>query len=192
MTVSSTLRLRSALSLLALLALLGAGSAHGQIVVNRATLSLAEESLVLEANATIEFSPVLEDVVSRGVPLYFVEEFELTRPRWYWFDEKVAAKTLVYRLSYHALTRQYRLSTGALHQSFGSLAEAIGVMSNVRGWPVLERAALAPGETYQAAFRIRLDLTRLPKPIQVSAIGSRDWAFASDWLRWSFQAPEAR
>ena len=36
----------------------------------------------------ITFSPRLEEAVNRGVPLYFVVEFELARPRWYWFDEK--------------------------------------------------------------------------------------------------------
>jgi hypothetical protein len=28
------------------------------------------------------------EAVDRGVPLYCVVEFELSRPRWYWFDEK--------------------------------------------------------------------------------------------------------
>src|SRR2546430_10077923 len=43
-----------------------------------------------------------------GVPLYFRVDFELKRPRWYWVDEKAASKRLQLRLSYHALSRQYR------------------------------------------------------------------------------------
>ncbi len=33
---------------------------------------------------------------------------------------------------------------------------------------------------------MRLDLSLLPKPIQVSAIGAKDWNLASEWQRWSF------
>ena len=51
---------------------------------------------------------------------YFVVDFEMSRPRWYWFDEKAAAKQLQLRLSYHPLSRQYRLSTGTLQQNFAT------------------------------------------------------------------------
>ena len=72
----------------------------------------------LDADFAFELTPRLEEVVANGVPLYFRVEFELTRPRWYWFDEKAASRQLQLRLSYHALSRQYRLSTGALQQNF--------------------------------------------------------------------------
>jgi hypothetical protein len=59
------------------------------------------------------------------VPLYFVVEFELQRPRWYWIDDTVVSNSLSYRLSYNALTRQYRLSTGgAFYQNLPTLDEA--------------------------------------------------------------------
>jgi hypothetical protein len=39
---------------------------------------------------------------------------------------------------------------------------------------------------YEAAVRLRLDTTQLPKPFQISALTSRDWSLQSDWVRWSF------
>ena len=45
-------------------------------------------------------------------PALFDLDFELTRGRWYWLDEKVAQTALVYRVSYNALTRQYRVRAG--------------------------------------------------------------------------------
>ncbi len=87
------------------------------------------------------------------------------------------------RLSYHALTRQYRISRGALHQSFSGLPEALRVLSRVRSWQVLERAEIDAGD-YQAALRMRLDVTQLPKPFQVNALTSREWNLASEWRRW--------
>ena len=42
----------------------------------------------------LSLSPQLEDAVNKGVPLYFLVEFELLRPRWYWWDERTALATL--------------------------------------------------------------------------------------------------
>ena len=50
----------------------------------------AEEGLVLDADFAFELTPRLAEVVANGVPLYFRVEFELTRRRWYWFDETAA------------------------------------------------------------------------------------------------------
>lgn len=167
-----------------------AAAAHAGIEIRSASLATAEDAVVLSANVSVEIHPVLEDVVARGVPLYFVVEFELIRPRWYWLDETVSERTLTYRLSYHALTRQYRLSTGALHQSFPSLAQAVAVISKLSDWPVVEKSALRPGTAYEARLRVRLDLSRLPKPIQVGAIGAPEWSLESQWLHWSYPFAE--
>ena len=86
------------------------------IEVSDARLSAAEDGMILAADFAFELGPRLAEVVTNGVPLYFVVEFELTRPRWYWFDEKTASRRLQLRLSYHPLSRQYRLSTGVLQQ----------------------------------------------------------------------------
>jgi hypothetical protein len=92
-------------------------------------------------------------------------------------------------LTYHALTRQYRLSTGALHQSFSSLDEALRVLSRLRNWQVLAADRVLPGESFDAALRMRLDTTQLPKPFQIEAISNRDWILTSDWKRWQFTVP---
>ncbi|MBI4755650.1 MAG: DUF4390 domain-containing protein [Betaproteobacteria bacterium] len=175
--------------LVALVALAAAPCGAAELEVRRASLMPGEEAHMLDADLAVELSQRLEEVVSRGVPLHIVADFELTRSRWYWFDEKLAARTLTWRLSYHALTRQYRLSTGALHQGFATLAEALHVLSRVREFPVAEKSALHPGESYQAALRVRVDVARLPKPLQVTAIGSREWNLGSDWWRWTYTVP---
>ena len=158
-------------------------AAAAEIDARSATLVAGEDTLLLNADFRIELGQVLEDVVAHGVPLYFVAEFELTRPRWYWLNDTLADKTRQYRLSYHALTRQYRLSSGALFQNFSTLPEALAILSRVRNWSVVERSQLKAGETYQAAVRLRLDWAQLPKPLQVTTIASREWNLGSDWLR---------
>ena len=100
-------------------------------------------------------------------------------------NERVAEGSQQYRLSYSALARQYRVGVGTLYQNFGSLPEALAFLSRVRLRDIAEPGALAKGVSYVAALRMRLDTSQLPKPFQVTAVGSRDWNVSSDWYRWT-------
>lgn len=191
MTVSSTRSCRRTDLIGALvavwIALTGVlGGAHAQgIDVKRPTLTVADDQFVLDAQFAISLTPTLEEVLNKGVPLYFLLEFELIRPRWYWFNERVVHVQQEYRLSYNALTRQYRLGVGNLHQNFPSLAEALDVMSRVRRRIDVHPSLLRRnGETYLAGVRFRLDTSQLPKPFQLNALVAREWNIGSDWYRW--------
>lgn len=179
---------------LLVLASLCLGAAPGvradDIEVRETNLRAADEGVVLNAEFDILLGPKLKEAVANGVPLYFVVEFDLTRPRWYWFDEKTASKRTQVRLSYHALSRQYRLSTGVVQQNFESLDEAIEVLRHVHNWLVVERGVTASDARYEAAVRMRLDTGLLPKPLQVSALTNREWNLESPWRRFTFRAPQ--
>ena len=90
-----------------------------------------------------------------------------------------------YRLSYNALTRQYRIGVGSLYQNFGALADALAFMSRVRRHEEIDPGALTKDTAYTAALRLRLDVSQMPKPFQLSALGSREWNVSSDWYRWT-------
>jgi hypothetical protein len=180
--------LRLFVSLLLALALVWSAPARAEnIEISRISLEGNDEGYALDADFDIELNPRIADAINKGVAMYFEVEFELTRKRWYWFDERPVSRQLILRLSYHALTRQYRISRGALHQSFSSLTDALRVLSRVRSWQVLERAEVDAGTEYQAALRMRLDVSQLPKPFQVNALTSREWNLASEWRRWPFR-----
>jgi hypothetical protein len=170
-------------------ALVALGAFANEIAVGDVKLRAAEEGLVLDADFAFELTPRLAEVVSNGVPLYFRVDIELTRRRWYWFDETAAASRLELRLSYHALTRQYRLSTGLLQQSFASLDEALNVLKHIRNWLVVERTVTFADADYEAAVRMRLDTTLLPKPFQLSALTSRELQLESPWRRFTVHSP---
>ena len=159
------------------------------IEVRDVALRRVEEGFALDADFAFELSPRLADVVANGVPLYFRVDFELTRSRWYWFDETAASRRLQLRLSYHALSRQYRLSTGALQQSFPTLEEALNVLTRVRNWLVVERTARLADSDYEGAVRMRLDTTLLPKPFQLSALTGRELHLESPWKGFIVRAP---
>lgn len=182
--------LRSAALTIACAAGMAAGPAWADdIEVQHLALRATEEGLALDADFALELSPRLADMVSSGVPVYFVVEFELTRERWYWFDEKAVSRSLHLRLSYHALSRQYRLSTGLLQQSFSTLQEALHLLTRVRNWLVVERTVPLAQADYEAAVRMRLDAALLPKPFQLSALTSRELQLESAWKRFTVRAP---
>ncbi|MCL4702920.1 MAG: DUF4390 domain-containing protein [Burkholderiaceae bacterium] len=158
----------------------------------RLELDAGGDSWMLSADFEVPLTRSLEDAVRRGVALYYALEFELIRPRWWWTDERVAERSIVYRLAYHALTRQFRLSFDGLTQVFDSLDEAARTMGTIRNWRVVDASRLSPGAGYEARVRLRLDTSQLPKPFQVSAITNRDWSPQSEWTSFTFTPPIPR
>lgn len=173
-----------------LVALLASSLLHANdIEVRDARLRSVEEGLVLDADFSFDLTPRLVEVLANGVPLYFTVDFELTRRRWYWWDETAAERGLQLRLSYHALSRHYRLSTGTLQRSFPTLDEALEVLKHLRGWLVVDRTVTFADADYDAAVRMRLDTALLPKPFQMSALTNRDLHLESPWQRFVVHSP---
>lgn len=180
------LRLALLCALCTLGGLRAGGVLAGSIEPQSARLVLDERGRALVAEFAIDLGPRLEEAVGRGVPLHFRFEFNLTRKRWYWADEHVAGRVLNYRLSYHALTRQYRLTLANQYQSHDSLAEALQALGHGVRLHVVDRAELVAGEQYHAALRLSLDHNQLPKPLQIDALADSDWRVEAKTLSWGF------
>jgi len=154
-------------------------------------LDARDDGYAVSADFEFELNVRLEEALNNGIPLYFLIEFELIRPRWYWFDARVASRQLRLRFSYNSLLRQYRISVGSLHQNFSALGDALRVLSRIRSWLVMEREQVRAGENYIAGLRMRLDTAQLPKPFQLSALTNRDLTLSSEWKRIPFIPLEA-
>lgn len=177
---------------LVLLLLLWAGVAHaGGIVVNKAELRLGEDGYHPAARFTVSPNFVVEQALTHGVPLYFIGEFSLTHSRWYWMSEVVARGELTAKLSYNILTRQYRITRGALFQNFDNLEDALQVL-NYQSFASFPAALLKDNAAYVAAVRLRLDVTQLPKPLQINALANTDWDLDSGWYRWTLGGDGAK
>ena len=161
------------------------------IGVKTAEIRADEDAYVLNAEFDLALNPTLEEALQKGVPLYFELEFELVRPRKYWFDEKVLSSSTQYRVSYNALTRQYRVASGLLAQTFDGLDEVERFLSRITSRQIARADELQKGVRYEAAIRLRLDVNQLPKTFQLSALASREWSLQSEWHRWSF-TPEGQ
>ena len=179
---------RRALALIVACAAAGALVPAGAdtIPVTSAELRVDEGDVLLSAEFDFSLTPALEQALDKGIPLYFTIEFELVRTRFLWFPEKVAEWSITYRVSYSSLTRQYRVSSGPLGQTFESLGDVQRFIGHVAARPVARVDDLVKGARYEAAVREKLDVNKLPKPFQVNALASREWQLSSDWHRFGF------
>ena len=159
----------------------------GQIEPKEASLQVSDETYALTAEFAIDLGPRLEEAVTRGVPLFFNLEVVVERPRQFWAAEHIVTKLHSQKLSYSSLTRQFRLSSGGLSQSFETLSDALRILGRAGSLPVVDKASLKPGDTYQVAVRLSLDRNQLPKPFQVDAITDKDWRVEAKTLRWTFK-----
>lgn len=141
----------------------------------------------LSGGFQIQLSRTLEDALRRGVQLTFVQEFEATRPRSYWFAEDIAELSRIIRLSYNALLRQYYVTIGGVSVTHTSLAEALDFAGDFNDWAVLHQSQLRRKSSYDLAVRMYLDTSQLPKPLQVNAVASQRWQLDSGWRELSFQ-----
>jgi hypothetical protein len=88
------------------------------------------------------------------------------------------------RLSYQPLTRRWRLQVSpvpignsglALGQSFDTREEAMAAVQHIARWKIAELADLEPDARYSVEFQFRLDVSQLPRPFQIGAVGHSDW-----------------
>jgi hypothetical protein len=148
----------------------------------------SEEGVLLSANVRFELPPVIDDALAKGIPMYFVAEATLLRDRWYWYDKQAAQAQRFMRLSYQPLTRRWRLvvspspisSTGlALGQNFDSREDALAAVQHISRWKIAEASDVEPDGRYNIDFRFRLDVSQLPRPFQIGAVGHSDWSIAA-------------
>ena len=143
------------------------------------------DGVFLSATIRLDLPPAVEDALLKGVPMFFVTEADLFRDRWYWADKKVVTAQRQVRLAYQPLTRRWRMTVSsgvsagsagaALSQSFDSLSEALTSLQRLSRWKIAESFEIEPGSRHNVELRFRLDVTQLPRPFQIGALGQADW-----------------
>jgi Domain of unknown function (DUF4390) len=159
----------------------------------------ASQDLLVSADIKFELPASIEEAMYKGVSLTFVSELEVTRERWYWLDKTVATTSRQTRISYQALTRRWRVlpwtesgsATGLgvqLPQTYETLPEALAIAQRIYNWRVAVSGELSEG-TYAMTLRYRLDISQLPKPLQIGLLGQGDWSINAS-TRQRFQLTE--
>ncbi|MGE4243724.1 MAG: DUF4390 domain-containing protein [Ramlibacter sp.] len=143
-----------------------------------------DEGVVLSATLRFDLPTVIEDALAKGIPMFFVAGAALQRERWYWYDRQVAQTVRHFRLSYQPLTRRWRLQVSAapigssglsLGQNFDTREEAVAAMQRISNWKIAESTDVDPDSKHLVQFRFRLDVSQLPRPFQIGAVGQSEW-----------------
>ncbi len=161
----------------------------GHIQIESFTLRESAEGYQIDVEADITLNRTLKKALKKGVELYFVTRFLVMKPRWYWLDEEVARCKERIGLSYHALTRQYRLIHRAQLQSFTTLEAALQTLGQQSDLLVEEHIPLDQETEYTAILQIWLDVSRLSKPFQLEWLDTQDWNLSSEKKVWPVRFP---
>ncbi len=172
------------------LAIAFAQPSHAQTAPTEITelrLERSDEGVLLTATVRFELPSVIDDALAKGIPMFFVAEAQLLRDRWYWYDKQVASTARHMRLSYQPLTRRWRLVVSnlpignsglALGQTFDTREEAISAVQRISRWRIADASEVEPDARHNVDFRFRLDVSQLPRPFQIGAVGQSDWNIA--------------
>ena len=155
----------------------GARNAFAADQVELTTLDLTrdEDGVFLNYAVDLQLSRSVEDALNKAVPLYFVVEAQVYRDRWYWRDRRVADAVRVWRIVYQPLTSSYRITFGALSQTYATRAEALAAISRAARWKIAEPGQIDEGSRHYVEFAFKLDTSLLPRPMQIGVAGQADW-----------------
>ena len=159
------------------------------IDITRASIEASDDGYRLNAAYSFELNSGLEQAVQRGMKLYFTTEIELTRPRWWWTDDRAVFARRTVGLDYDVLTRVYHVTMpGSLEQTADTLDEAMFLIRRPSRWTIAKKGDLKPGETYTVSLRMYMDPAYLQKPLQVDAFNNADWRLASHKKTFTYRA----
>ena len=153
--------------------------------IRSANLITFENDVLLNADAEINLSTEMEKAIQKGFAFNFLVEFQLLKPREYWFDDEVATTVQSVSLSYHALSRQYIVMRNDQQRTYPTLDAAIEDLSVIQDMKVFEKSDMEKSEQYQAVLLMRLDHKKLPKALQVEGVASNDWKLSSQRFEWT-------
>lgn len=174
-----------------------AGSAMAEASLPEVTnlqLERHTDGIYLAAAVQFELPGTVEDALQKGLPVVFVAEVDVYQSRWYWYAKRILIVQRHLRLAYQPLTRRWRVSTSpgtftssglglALHQNFDSLDEAVASIRRFSRWKIAEGAELERDKNHSVEFRFRLDVSQLPRPFQIGALGQSDWSLVASAVR---------
>ncbi len=159
--------------------------------VSQIRLERADDGVYLTAQVEFELPSLVEEVLDKGIAIYFLAEAEIYRERWYWTDFKVAQAARHMRLAYQPLTRRWRLNVSpvpitnagfgvSLNQNFDSLADALDGVRRIGRLRLGDISEIGDDALHPVTFRFRLDTSQLPRPFQIGVVGQADWNISAE------------
>jgi hypothetical protein len=63
----------------------------------------------------------------------------------------------------------------ALTQNFDALPDALAAVQRISRWKIADASEVDLSQRHLLQFRFRLDVTQLPRPLQIGTLGDTDW-----------------
>jgi len=163
-----------AVACLALLAAIAPAARAQGVELPSIVAKRQDGGVVLDFAANLTLSRAVEEALRRGVPVYFVAEATVKKPRWYWRDERVSHVSRSWRLSYQPLTSAWRVSLGAFSQSYPSLEEALTSVTRIARWRIAD-SGVDNADRYYVDFQFYLDQSQLPPVMKLDIATTSEW-----------------
>lgn len=159
--------------------------------VTQLRLERADDGVYLNAAVQFELPVLVTEVLEKGIAIFFVADAELFQERWYWADRKVAQASRHMRLAFQPLTRRWRLNVSPLpitniglgvvfNQNFDSLGDALAAIKRIGRLRLGDTADIGDDPVHPVTFRFRLDVSQLPRPLQIGLVGNADWNITAE------------
>ena len=162
-------------------------ASDNSLIIKTAEINSQFEAYFLNADFDLSFNDDLDEAIKKGIPINFIIEFELKKPRKYWFDEEVTKKTKEILLTYHALSKQFTLTESENRLiAFDNLTQAKNELKKIKNWRIFDKSQIDDTEKYSAYLQVKLDQTKLPKQLQADITTNQEWQLASKQFQWTF------
>ena len=162
-------------------------ASDNSLIIKTAEINSQFEAYFLNADFDLSFNDDLDEAIKKGIPINFIIEFELKKPRKYWFDEEVTKKTKEILLTYHALSKQFTLTESENRLiAFDNLTQAKNELKKIKNWRIFDKSQIDDTDKYLAYLQVKLDQTKLPKQLQVDITTNQEWQLTSKQFQWTF------
>ena len=160
------------------------GIVHAKGIVSK------QGQVLVSTRFNVNVPAQLSSALQQGVSLNFRLSFSLDAPTYTAYKHKIGnwfsdSNSISYKLSYHPLTKRYRVSLGSLSTDYSTLQAALSSIGGIANWRVLPEGTLKGVAARDVTASVRLSLTMddLPKPFQINGITSKKWDLDTGWVR---------
>ena len=155
--------------------------------IQNVRFELTQDAVRMTGNVRFALSDGVQEILSKGVPLYFVFSTNTVQERWYWSNRQVHKRQRYMRLAYQPLTRKWRVNfstepfnrsgvTGVVvNQNYDTLQQALNVIQRISNWEVLPSADWDKDAGFAVDVSFQLDISQLQRPLQIGTSSQADW-----------------
>jgi hypothetical protein len=183
---------RQLVVMLSLALTLAATGVAAQFEVKQAEPVLRDRVLHVNTRLDLTLNRRTEEALNKGIPIDIAIDIKLVRYRWWWSNVVITDVALSRRLQFHALSRQYLVSSrrdGEPIESFGTLAQALAHLGDLSAFtiPLTAKKELLPDARHLMVLRARLDIEALPVVMRPLAYTTPSWRLSTGWTEWPVQ-----